>query len=227
MAPDMVATVRPESTNESMFSRPSGLPSGTMSAVVYWNSGSEKAATAQRSGRIDMPALTASNWREFRPGMSEFQSVSLPSTSSMPSEPKISRCMATVAPMSSPPSSKLYGASPAKPTTILPASCSWQSRSLPPSSPPSPPRLVRLQAARDPPRAAAESAREAPRKNERRLCMGSLSLSDRCPTGLRGTTEDPVVGQYDLRISDSELPYRALPRDPHPRALSLQGRDPP
>ena len=78
-----------------------------MRAVVYWNSGSLNAASAQRSGRIDMPALTASNCWEFRPGMSEFQSVSLPSTLSMPSSPKISRCMAKVAPVSSPSSSKL------------------------------------------------------------------------------------------------------------------------
>src|SRR5699024_12727966 len=82
----------------------------------------------------------------------------------------------TVAPWSSPPSSKLYGASPAKPTVIFPASWRRLSRSPPPSSLPPvspPPVLVRLQAAR-PPSAAADRARPLPRMKLRRFCVEVL-----------------------------------------------------
>ncbi len=76
-----------------------------MNAVVYMNSGSLKAACAQRSGRIDIPALTASNRFAVSPGMREPNSVFTPSTVSIPSSAKIARWSATVAPVSSPPSS--------------------------------------------------------------------------------------------------------------------------
>jgi hypothetical protein len=76
-----------------------------MNAVVYMISGSPNNASEQRSGRIDIPALTASYRPAVRPGMSEFHSVWTPSTVSTPSSPKIASFSLIVAPVSSPPSS--------------------------------------------------------------------------------------------------------------------------
>ena len=102
MAPLVTASVRPASATSCRVDRPSGLPSGTIRAVVYMIVGSAKAAFSQRSGRMDMPALIASNSPLARPGMSASQATCLPSTFSMPSSLKTFLSMATVAPVSSP-----------------------------------------------------------------------------------------------------------------------------
>ena len=85
--------------------RPSGLPVGTASVVVYMISGSLNAASAQRSGVIDMPALTASQRPALRPGMRLSHATSSTSMLSTPSAEKISLCIAIVAPVGSPDSS--------------------------------------------------------------------------------------------------------------------------
>src|SRR5699024_835021 len=73
------------------------------------------------------------------PGMRDPNSVFTPSTSSMPSSLNTAFAIATDAPWSSPSVSKLYGASPANPTVILPSSMAFcsvdSSESLPPQAP--------------------------------------------------------------------------------------------